>query len=87
MLLETKVPIICTGYTEFDMQRDIDFVTKTVGGEMDILMEPGENRFRSLKWDLNDNEVQDISAGNWGVWAFRGKRYETTTKEDGSIAL
>ncbi|QDS77488.1 hypothetical protein FKW77_000133 [Venturia effusa] len=87
MLLETKVPIICTGYTEFDMQRDIDFVIETVGGEMDILMEPGENRFRSLRWDLNDNEVQDISAGNWGVWAFRGKRYETTTKENGSIAL
>lgn len=87
LLLETKVPIICTGYTEFDMQRDIDFVTKTVGGEMDILLEPGENRFRSLKWDLNDNEVQDISAGNWGVWAFRGKRYETTTKEEGAIAL
>lgn len=81
-LLETKVPIICTGYTEYDMQRDMDWVQKTVGGEMDILLKPGENRFRSLRWDLNDLDPNDVSAGNWGVWAFRGKRYETTTKEE-----
>jgi hypothetical protein len=36
----------------------------------------GENRFRSLKWDLNDLDPHDVTAGNWGVWAFRGKRYE-----------
>lgn len=74
MLLETKVPILVTGYTPFDMQRDIDWVKKTVGGEMDMLLEPGENRFRSLRWDLNDRDPQDISCGNWGVWGFRGKR-------------
>lgn len=80
-LLETKVPIIVTGYTDWDMKRDIQWVKDTVGGEMDILLEPGENRFRSLRWDLNDLDPSDISAGNWGVWAFRGKRYETQTKE------
>lgn len=74
-LLETKVPIFVTGYTKYDMERDIEWVKKTVGGEMDLLMEPGENRFRSLRWDLNDYDPQDISCGNWGVWAFRGKRY------------
>jgi splicing suppressor protein 51 len=73
-LLETKVPILVTGYTQYDMERDIDWVKKTVGGEMDILMKPGENRFRSLRWDLNDLDPQDVSCGNWGVWAFRGKR-------------
>ncbi|KAF2396396.1 hypothetical protein EJ06DRAFT_539995 [Trichodelitschia bisporula] len=82
MLLETKLPIICTGYTEWDMKRDIDWVTKKVGGEMDILLEPGENRFRSLRWDLNDMDPQDISASNWGVWAFRGKRYEAQVKDE-----
>ena len=81
MLLETKVPIIVTGYSEWDMKRDIDWVQQTVGGEMDVLLEPGENRFRSLRWDLNDLDPSDISAGNWGVWAFRGKRYEATKKE------
>ena len=74
-LLETKVPIICTGYTEWDMERDRKWVEEQAGGEMDVLMSPGENKFRSLRWDLNDLDPQDISCGNWGVWAFRGKRY------------
>ncbi|OTB08043.1 hypothetical protein M426DRAFT_317554 [Hypoxylon sp. CI-4A] len=80
LLLETKAPIIVTGYTQYDMDRDIEWVRKTCGGEFDLLMEPGENQFRSLRWDLNDLDPQDISCGNWGVWAFRGKRYEATTK-------
>ncbi|KAI9783338.1 MAG: translational activator for mitochondrial COX1 [Geoglossum umbratile] len=79
-LLETKVPVLVTGYTEWDMQRDLKWVQEKVGGEVDLLLEPGENRFRSLRWDLNDLDPQDISCGNWGVWSFRGKRYETTRK-------
>ncbi|OTA61946.1 hypothetical protein K449DRAFT_330832 [Hypoxylon sp. EC38] len=75
LLLETKAPIIVTGYTQDDMDRDIEWVKKTCRGEFDMLMEPGENIFRSLRWDLNDLDPQDISCGNWGVWAFRGKRY------------
>ena len=54
MLLETKCAVFATGYTEFDMQRDYEFVKSSAGGEVDLLMEPGENRFRSLRWDLND---------------------------------
>ncbi|KAK2740449.1 hypothetical protein FQN57_006076 [Myotisia sp. PD_48] len=77
-LLETKVPIICTGYTPWDMERDMSWVKEKCAGEVDILLEHGENRFRSLRWDLNDLDPHDISCGNWGVWAFRGKRYETT---------
>jgi mitochondrial splicing suppressor protein 51 len=77
LLLETKAPIIATGYTQFDMERDIEWVNKTCHGEFDILMNPGENKFRSLRWDLNDLDPQDVSCGNWGVWAFRGKRYAT----------
>lgn len=82
-LLETKVPIIVTGYTQYDMERDIEWVNKTCAGEFDMLLTPGENTFRSLRWDLNDLDPQDISCGNWGVWAFRGKRYEATRKEAG----
>ncbi|KAI9771417.1 MAG: translational activator for mitochondrial COX1 [Candelina submexicana] len=74
-LLETKVPILITGYTQWDMQRDLKWVEEKMAGEVDVLMEPGENRFRSLRWDLNDLDPQDISCGNWGIWAFRGKRY------------
>ncbi|ODA80043.1 hypothetical protein RJ55_03001 [Drechmeria coniospora] len=82
LLLETKVPIISTGYTQFDLERDVEWVHKKSKGEFDVLLEPGENIFRSLRWDLNDMDPQDITCGNWGVWAFRGKRYETTTKPE-----
>lgn len=64
------------------MQRDLAWVENTVGGEMDILLRPGENRFRSLRWEVNDLDTSDVSAGNWGVWSFRGKRYETAMKDD-----
>ncbi|UKZ51954.1 hypothetical protein TrVGV298_005721 [Trichoderma virens] len=74
LLLETKVPIISTGYTQVDLDRDVEWVRKKSGGEFDVLLEPGENKFRSLRWDLDDMDPQDISCGNWGVWAFRGKR-------------
>lgn len=87
MLLETKTPIIVTGYTQYDMERDIAWVHKTMAGEFDMLLEPGENRFRSLRWDLNDVDPQDISAGNWGVWAFRGKRYVLDEKSESISVL
>ncbi|PWY77142.1 hypothetical protein BO70DRAFT_372440 [Aspergillus heteromorphus CBS 117.55] len=80
-LLETKVPIISTGYTQWDMERDINWVRDKCAGEFDILLEPGENIFRSLRWDLNDLDPHDVSCGNWGLWAFRGKRYEATFKD------
>ncbi|KAF2462034.1 zinc-finger of mitochondrial splicing suppressor 51-domain-containing protein [Lineolata rhizophorae] len=82
LLLETKVPVISTGYTEWDMQRDWKWVNEQMRGEVDMLLEPGENRFRSLRWDMNDLDPQDISCANWGVWAFRGKRYEATTRDE-----
>lgn len=81
MLLETKVPVLVTGYTEEDMERDVQWVNRTCKGEFDVLLEPGENRFRSLRWDINDADPTDLSQGNWGVWSFRGKRYEATKKE------
>lgn len=87
LLLETKAPIIATGYTQFDMERDIEWVNKTCKGEFDILMEPGENTFRSQRWDLNDLDPQDVSCGNWGSWAFRGKRYVPQLRGRPSILL
>lgn len=85
-LLETKVPIICTGYTDYDMRRDMAWVEKEGRGEMDIVMKAGENRFRSLRWDLNDADPGDVSCGNWGIWGFRGKRYEADEYRGGGKA-
>ncbi|KAL8746193.1 MAG: hypothetical protein Q9190_001746 [Brigantiaea leucoxantha] len=79
-LLETKVPVICTGYSEWDMARDKEWVFDKMKGEVDMLIEPRENIFRSMRWDLNDLDPGDVSCGNWGLWAFRGKRYEAQAK-------
>ncbi|KAG0637424.1 zinc-finger of mitochondrial splicing suppressor 51-domain-containing protein [Tuber brumale] len=80
-LLDTKCAILCTGYTEEDMNRDIDWVHDKCKGEFDVLLEPGENRFRSLRWDINDGDPSELSQGNWGIWSFRGKRYEATKQD------
>ncbi|KAF3926911.1 hypothetical protein ABW20_dc0105745 [Dactylellina cionopaga] len=78
MLLETKCPIIVTGYTKEDMDADVEWVNEKAKGEFDILMEPGENRFSSLRWNILESDPSgQLSQSNWGVWAFRGKRYET----------
>ena len=53
-LLETKCPILCTGYTETDLTRDVEWVKEKCKGEFDVLLEPTENRFKSLRWDLNE---------------------------------
>ncbi|PSN74881.1 hypothetical protein BS50DRAFT_567646 [Corynespora cassiicola Philippines] len=82
LLLETKCPIIATGYSPWDMQQDVEHLQNRYGNEMDILLEPGENTFRSLRWDMNDLDPHDITCSNWGLYAFRGKRYETTKKEE-----
>ncbi|KAL7275179.1 translational activator for mitochondrial COX1 [Rhizina undulata] len=81
-LLATKAPILATGYTEEDLKRDVEWVGEKCKGEYDVLLEPGSNRFRSLRWDINDVDPSDLTQGNYGVWAFRGKRYEATTKEE-----
>lgn len=86
-LLETKVPILCTGYTQWDMERDINWVHEKCAGEFDMLLEPGENIFRSLRWDLNDLDPHDVSCGNWGLWAFRGKRCVPVFLKNSVVAL
>jgi len=53
-LLETKCPIIVTGFTEEDMNRDVKWVEETCKGEFDMLLKPEENTFKSLKWDIDE---------------------------------
>jgi splicing suppressor protein 51 len=82
LLLETKVPIIATAYSPSDLEQDLNLLQTRYGNDLDVLLEPGENIFRSLRWDLNDLDPHDITCANWGLYAFRGKRYETTKKEE-----
>ncbi|KAF2743999.1 hypothetical protein M011DRAFT_521306 [Sporormia fimetaria CBS 119925] len=82
LLLETKCPVIATGYSPWDLNQDVEFLKYRYGNEMDMLLEPGENKFRSLRWEVNDLDPHDVHCGNLGLYAFRGKRYETTTREE-----
>lgn len=70
MLLETKVPVIATGYTEADLTRDVDWVHEKCKGEFDVLLEPGDNRFKSMRWDINEYVV--LVRGWWGWGSANG---------------
>lgn len=76
-LLETKCPIIVTGFSPEDVQTDFSAVNEICKDEHDILIEPGENAFASRKWDFSEYcPSRTTIQANWGLFAFRGKRYE-----------
>ncbi|ORY93825.1 hypothetical protein BCR43DRAFT_444108 [Syncephalastrum racemosum] len=77
-VLETKCPIFLTGFDEADVQTDVAAVEEDYQGEFDWVMKPTENRFRSLKRDVNLLDLRETIFANWGIWAIRGKRYDVT---------
>ncbi|KAJ1678091.1 translational activator for mitochondrial COX1 [Spiromyces aspiralis] len=79
-LLETKCAVYATGYHEQDIQRDIDVLNEDFGPVMDWLLEPQLNPFRSLKRDFGIRDLREWAIANWGIYAFRGKRYEVQHK-------
>ena len=46
--------------------------------EMDWLLHPTENPFRSLKVEANPEDLRDLAWTNWGIFGVRGKRYDVT---------
>jgi splicing suppressor protein 51 len=76
--LETKCPIFVTGYDEADMLNDVEAVEQDYAGEFDWLIKPSVNEFRSLKRDVNLMDLRQSIFANYGLWSFRGKRYDVT---------
>lgn len=74
-LLESKCPVFVTGFHESDSNRDWEWLNSKFGDEMDVLMEPTENIFKSLKWELNDLDPSEVYQFNQQIFGFRGKRY------------
>lgn len=74
-LLESKCAIFSTGFHDADLKRDWDWLTSKYGDELDILMEPTENIFGSLKWEVNDLNPREVYQFNQQLFGFRGKRY------------
>ncbi|CAG8496399.1 8803_t:CDS:2 [Paraglomus brasilianum] len=90
-ILGTKCAVFITGYDAKDMADDVRALeaeewpvdeeaeineSSKKKLEYDWLLTPGENPFRSLKRDINANDVRDSIFSNWGIFGIRGKKYE-----------
>jgi len=75
LLLDTKCAIFGTGFDEQDVMNDVQEI-ENAGYEMDWLMKPRENVFRSLKHEINMTDVRQSALCNWGIWGIRGRRYD-----------
>ena len=78
-LLESKCPVFVTGFHEQDSEQDWRWLHEHFGSELDVLIEPTENVFRSTKWEFNDLNPQELYQLNQRLFAFRGKRYHIQT--------
>lgn len=80
-LLESKCPIFVTGFHESDSNRDWEWLMSKYSDELDVLLEPTENIFKSLKWELNDLNPREVYQFNQQLFGFRGKRYHAVLQE------
>ncbi|KAJ2360927.1 translational activator for mitochondrial COX1, partial [Coemansia sp. RSA 2611] len=79
-LLETKCAVFATGFHERDMRTDVAALKEDFGEQMDWLLEPRENPFASLKRDFGVRNLREWAISNWGIYGFRGKRYEVQSQ-------
>ena len=80
-ILSTKCPLFCTGFSPKDVERDVlamDTLQAEDGGknEFDWILTPGENVFRSEKWEILESDPRVAAKANWGLWGIRGRLYE-----------
>lgn len=74
-LLDTRCMIISTAFSPTDLERDVTSLDTAEGvrGEYEWVIKPGENEFRSEKWEVADFDPRVMIRTNWGLWAIRGK--------------
>ncbi|KAL6449730.1 LOW QUALITY PROTEIN: MSS51 Protein MSS51 [Candida maltosa Xu316] len=71
-LLETKCPIIITGYNQKDIEKDYKWVTERFSEDLDVLMNETENPFSCTKYEiLNTDPTNTLQLNN----KIFGKRY------------
>ena len=79
-ILSTKCPLFCTGFSPKDVERDVlaldSLTTEGVKGEFDWILTPGENIFKSEKWEILEQDPRVAAKANWGLWGIRGRLYE-----------
>ncbi|KAI9592720.1 hypothetical protein BDF19DRAFT_498332 [Syncephalis fuscata] len=74
--------MFATGFDAADIQQDCGCLAEDHGEEMDWLMHPTINCFRSLKPDVFLGDVRQHIFTNWSIYGVRGKRYEVKSSED-----
>lgn len=74
-LLDSKCAIFSTAYHKQALDSDYKWLQDNFQKDMDILMTPVENTFKSTKWELNDLNPQEVYQFNQWLFGFRGKRY------------
>ncbi|CAB5215012.1 unnamed protein product [Rhizophagus irregularis] len=84
-LLQTKCAIFITGFDQEDLHSEVSAIEeKGEKGEyeLDWLLRPGENVFKSMKRDI---DLKDVRVGvwtNWGIFGIRGKKYDVIIEGD-----
>lgn len=69
-----------TGFHEQDLKRDWNWLMSNYEEELDVLMKPSENIFKSTKWELNDLNPHEVYQFNQRIFGFRGKRYHAVLR-------
>jgi len=80
--LDTKCAMFITGFDQSDVQTDVKAVEEDHGEDFDWILKPTENHFKSLKHDINLQDLTQAIFANWGIWGIRGKRYEVTHNQE-----
>jgi len=75
-LLKTKCSIFVTDSQKGLIQKTVDWVMSRWGGEVDEILQPGLNEFRSLKVEVDLFDLDSFHQKNMYIWGFRGKRYQ-----------
>ncbi|EMG49258.1 hypothetical protein G210_0047 [Candida maltosa Xu316] len=74
-LLETKCPIIITGYNQKDIEKDYKWVTERFSEDLDVLMNETENPFSCTKYEILNTDPTNTLQLNNKIFGIRGKRY------------
>lgn len=84
MILETKCALFCTGFSPEDVERDVRSLESVPGvtGEFEWVLTPGENPFKSEKWEVAEFDPRLMVKNNWGIWGIRGTCFMYTQSQE-----
>lgn len=74
-LLESKCPVVVTGYHEENLNKNFDYIMENFKDDLDLIFDKTQNIYGSTKWELNDLNPQEVFQYNQRIFAIRGKRY------------